>query len=92
LANFLAYRATFLDGVRVGAVRSVASPNRANLLTAGGIPGSNGFTQQDPSGGGAGSSLGAVPAQQLDGLSLAVLDSFFAFPNYFGGVFIAGSR
>jgi hypothetical protein len=52
----------------------------------------SGLTQQDPLSAPVGS-LGTVPVQALDGMSLATLDSFYAYaPNYFGGVWVAGSR
>jgi hypothetical protein len=35
---------------------------------------------------------GTLAEQVFDGLSLALLDAFFAYPGYSGGVFIAGSR
>jgi hypothetical protein len=86
------YYPGFIDGIHVGGVHDVNSDSLADILTAGGYPGASGLTQQDPLSAPVGS-LGSVPVQALDGMSLATLDSFYAYaPYYYGGVWVAGSR
>jgi hypothetical protein len=89
---FTPYYPGFIDGIHVGGVHDLNSDALSDILTAGGYPGASGLTEQDPLRTPAGT-VGAIPVQALDGLSLATLDSFYAYaPYYFGGVWVAGSR
>jgi hypothetical protein len=87
--SFLAYPAAFAGGVRVGAVRDLGGGTSAEVLTAPGDQ--NNILQHGTTVGGT-NLAGTLTEQVFDGLSLALLDAFFAYPGYAGGVFIAGSR
>jgi hypothetical protein len=95
LSSFPVYYPGFVNGVHVGGVRDLNGDGLADILTAGGFPGTpgaSGLFAEVPEGS-VSSPVGAVGVQAIDGMSLALLDNFFAYaPSYFGGIWVAGSR
>ncbi|MFN4258554.1 MAG: choice-of-anchor Q domain-containing protein [Gemmataceae bacterium] len=92
--SFFAYDADFRGGVRVGTVH--LQDGGADLITGPGpVPHMVAFDRL-ASGGSTLVPVGTVVGplvRLLDGLTLAQLDSFFAFnPAFLGGVFVGGSK
>jgi hypothetical protein len=87
--SFSPFYGSFINGVHVGAIRDLTADRGADIAVSGGGTQGSGLISQDP---GQAGSVGAVPTQVLDGMTLNLLDSFFAFPGYFGGVNVGGSQ
>jgi hypothetical protein len=82
--TFTAGPATLPSGVRVAGVLDLNGNGNQEIMTGSQV----GITVQQDTVGGA----GGVSTQIYDGLTLAMIDSFFAFNPFVGSYFLAGSR